>query len=236
MLIKKILGNKQGKWGYRTVCMNLEEKMNHKKVLRIMRKYGLAARIRRANPYRQMAKKTHEHRVLPNILNRNFEQDVPRSVLCTDVTYIPLNNRFAYLSVVKDVATKEIAAWHMSLHPDMELVTRTIDKLKKDPHVEKNAMIHSDQGFQYTNPEYISLMERLEFVQSMSRKGNCIDNAPIESFFGHFKDEVDHKSARSFLELYALVDNYIEYYNNQRKQWEIKKMTPVEYRDHLLMK
>ena len=112
----------------------------------------------------------------------------------------------------------------------MPLVLKTLERLKPYP----NAMIHSDQGFHYTNPEYIEKVKTLCMIQSMSRKGNCIDNAPIESFFGHFKDEVDYKNCKTFQELYQLIKNYINYYNYERAQWDKNKMTPVEYRDHLL--
>ena len=95
-------------------------------------------------------------------------------------------------------------------------------------------MIHSDQGFHYTNPEYISTVAELGMIQSMSRKGNCIDNAPMESFFGHLKDEVDYQDCRTFAELDLRVEEYVKYYNQERKQWELKKMTPVAYRNHLL--
>ena len=112
----------------------------------------------------------------------------------------------------------------------MQLVLKTIEQL--EPY--QNAMIHSDQGFHYTNPEYIKKVKALEMIQSMSRKGNCIDNAPIESFFGHLKDDIDYKGCKTFEELYQLVENYIRYYNYERAQWNKNKMTPVEYRDHLL--
>jgi transposase InsO family protein len=95
-------------------------------------------------------------------------------------------------------------------------------------------MIHSDQGVHYTNPLYIEMVKQLKMIQSMSRKGNCIDNAPIESFFGHLKDDVDYKSCKTFEELHSLTEEYVRYYNHQRKQWELKKMTPVDYRNHLL--
>lgn len=98
----------------------------------------------------------------------------------------------------------------------------------------ENIMIHSDQGFHYTNPLYIKQIKELGMVQSMSRKGNCIDNAPIESFFGHLKDEIDYKSCKTFEQLHSLIEEYMGYYNNERQQWELKKMTPVEYRNHLL--
>lgn len=195
-----------------------------------MRKYNLTAKVRRKNPYKAVMKKTAEHRTFENRLDRDFDQTVPYRFFCTDITYLPFNNRFAYLSVVKDIATGEIAAWHLSQHITMELVLGTIDQMKQY----RDALIHSDQGFHYTNPEYIRKIEMLGMVQSMSRKGNCIDNAPIESFFGHLKDDVDFRGCKMFDELESLVRNYIRYYNCERAQWGLNKMTPVEYRDHLL--
>jgi putative transposase len=204
--------------------------MNHKKISRIMKKYNLIAKIRRKNPYKAIMKKTAEHRIFENKLSREFQQNIPHKIFCTDITYLPFNNRFAYLSVIKDIATGEIAAWYMSLHITMELVLKTMDQMEQH----KDALIHSDQGFHYTNPEYIRKIEILGMVQSMSKKGNCIDNAPIESFFGHLKDDVDFKSCKTFDELEMAIGNYIQYYNYERLQWNKNKMTPVEYRDHLL--
>jgi len=195
-----------------------------------MKKYNLTAKVRRKNPHKAVMKKTAEHRTFENRLDRDFDQTVPYRFFCTDITYLPFNNRFAYLSVVKDIATGEIAAWHLSQHITMELVLETIDQMKQC----RDALIHSDQGFHYTNPEYIRKIEMLGMVQSMSRKGNCIDNAPIESFFGHLKDDVDFRDCKMFDELESLVRNYIRYYNCERAQWDKNKMTPVEYRDHLL--
>ena len=118
----------------------------------------------------------------------------------------------------------------------MNLVIDTVEDLKRNKNISKfeEIMIHSDQGFHYTNPLYIDMIKQLKMIQSMSRKGNCIDNAPIESFFGHFKDDVDYKSCKTFEQLYSLIRKYVRYYNHQRKQWELKKMTPVDYRNHLL--
>lgn len=195
-----------------------------------MKKYGLTAKIRRRNPYKAIMKKTAEHRTFDNTLNRAFVQTIPYRFFCTDITYIPFNNRFVYLSVIKDIASGEIIAWHLSPYITMELVLGTIGQLKQY----RNGLIHSDQGFHYTNPEYIEKVRALDMTQSMSRKGNCIDNAPVESFFGHLKDDVDYKSCKTFEELRQLIENYIRYYNHERAQWDLKKMTPVEYRDHLL--
>ncbi len=88
-------------------------------------------------------------------------------------------------------------------------------------------MIHSDQGFHYTHPEYQSRVKEMGLLQSMSRRGNCLDNAPMESFFGHMKDEVPYKQANSMAELKYLIDDYMDHYNNRRKQWTLKKMTPA---------
>ena len=99
----------------------------------------------------------------------------------------------------------------------------------------KNILIHSHQGFHYTNPEFVNTVKKLDMVQSMSRKGNCIDNAPMESFFGHMKDDVDYKNCKTFEELRLRVEEYVRYYNYERQQWGLKKMTPVEYRNHLLV-
>lgn len=204
--------------------------MNHKKIIRIMKKYDLVVKIRQKNPYKAIMQKTKEHRIFANKLGREFNQIVPRRFFCTDITYIPFNSRFAYLCVIKDIASGEIVAWYLLPHITMELVLKTIEQMK--PY--QNALIHSDQGFHYTNPRYIEKVEALEMIQSMSRKGNCIDNAPIESFFGHLKDELDYKDCKTFEELRLLIKNYIHYYNNGRAQWNLNKMTPVEYRDHLV--
>jgi len=234
LLIKEIFDKGRSKYGWRTIKMKLERekkiRMNHKKIIRIMKKYNLTTKIRRKNPYKAIMKKTAEHRTFANQLDRIFTQTIPYRFFCTDITYISFNNRIAYLSVVKDIASGEVVAWRLSPHITMELVLGTVNQMKQC----QDALIHSDQGFHYTNPEYIEKIKALDMIQSMSRKGNCIDNAPIESFFGHLKDDVDYKSCKTFEELKSLVENYIRYYNHERAQWDLNKMTPVEYRDHLL--
>ncbi len=234
LLVKEIFDKGKTKYGWRQVQMGLEREkkvnMNHKKIIRIMKKYHLVAKIRRRNPYKAIMKKTAEHRTFANRLDRAFSQTIPRRFFCTDITYIPFNGRFAYLCVVKDIATGEIVAWYLLPYVTMELVLKTIEQMRPF----QDALIHSDQGFHYTNPEYIEKVKALEMMQSMSRKGNCIDNAPVESFFGHLKDDVDYKNCKTFEELRLLIENYIHYYNHERAQWDLKKMTPVEYRDHLL--
>lgn len=212
-------------------------KMNHKKIQRIKKKYCMITKIRRINPYRAIMKKTNEHKIFENKLNRDFKQNTPFKVFCTDITYLPYNGRIAYLSVIKDISSREIISWNMSQHLEMDIVMNTLEKMKNNPAILslENILFHSDQGFQYTNPFYINSVKEMNMIQSMSRKGNCIDNAPMESFFGHFKDDVDYKNCKTYEELKTLVDEYMNYYNNERYQWGIQKMTPVEYRNHLLL-
>jgi transposase InsO family protein len=136
---------------------------------------------------------------------------------------------YAYLSVIKDIATGEVVAWNVSSGLEMTLVIETIEQMEPCD----NALIHSDQGFHYTNSLFIEHVKKLDMIQSMSGKGNCIDNAPIESFFGHMKDEIDYKSCRSTEELHSKVAEYMRYYNYERKQWTRNKMSPIEYRNHL---
>jgi len=218
LLVKAVFDQGRGKYGWRTIRMKLAAKgtvMNHKKIQRIKIKYGLVTKIRRANPYKVIQSKTNDHRVFENKLARDSRQHEPQKAYCTDITYLPWGRRLTYLSAVKDVATREVVAWNVSLCLEMGLVLGTLERMRRVGH----GLIHSDQGFHYTNPEYIERVKKLGLVQSMSRKGNCLDNAPIESFFGHFKDEVDYKDCRTFEELKAKVAEYMQYYNNERQQW-----------------
>ena len=241
-IILKAFNYRGYKKGSRSIKMTLENefgiKMNRKKIQRIMRKYNIVCPIRKANPYKRMAKATQEHRVVENKLNREFKQNIPGKVLLTDITYMPYgNNKMAYLSTVKDSSTNEILAYNLSNSLAIELVTETVDKLVSTESfkLHKDAFIHSDQGVHYTSPRFQNLLKQNNLGQSMSRKGNCWDNAPQESFFGHMKDEIDYKSCNEFEELQIMVDDYMDYYNNFRCQWNLKKLTPVQFRNQLLM-
>lgn len=202
-----------------------------------MRKYNIECPIRKANPYRRMMKATREHTVVPNILNREFKQDLVGKVLLTDITYLTYgaSNR-AYLSTIKDASTNEILSYQLSNSLTLDIATETIKKLMKNHKnlLNKDAFIHSDQGVHYTSPRFQKLLKKYKIGQSMSRRGNCWDNAPQESFFGHMKDEIDLKSYSTFEELEASIDNYMDYYNNYRYQWGLKKLAPVQYRNQLI--
>jgi len=234
--------NRHGyKKGSRSIKMTLKHDfgivMNRKKIQRIMRKYGIVCPHRKANPYKQMAKATKEHRVVPNKLERQFKQGVPGKVLLTDISYIPYNGTMAYLSTIKDGSTNEILAYHVSDRITLDLATKTVEKLFRNKRVKLHpeAFIHSDQGVHYTSPKFQNLLKHYKLGQSMSRRGNCWDNAPQESFFGHLKDEVDFSMVKTLDELRAKITHYMVYYNNYRYQWNLKKMAPVQYRNHLLI-
>jgi len=241
-IILKAFNRRGYKKGSRSIKMILENDYNlifsRKKIQRVMRKYKIVCPHRRPNPYKRIVKATREHQVVPNKLNREFKQGIPGKVLLTDITYLPYKgNCMAYLSTVKDASTNEILAYHISDRITLDIATKTIHKLinKKKVTLHKDAFIHSDQGSHYTSPRYQKLLKKYGLGQSMSRRGNCWDNAPQESFFGHLKDEVDYRSVRTLKELKAKINHYMVYYNNYRYQWNLKKMTPIQYRNHLLI-
>lgn len=240
-VIQEVCTKYNQKYGYRMVTMilrwewivwNNEKFMNHKKVLRLMKKYNLLSRTRKKNPYKQIAKATQEHRSLPNILSRNFSWVTPLQKLWTDISYLHYNGTRAYISILKDMVTWEIISHKISSNLSIGFVLDTIQDAKKK--LQRWSLIQSDQWFHYTHPSYQYLLKNIWVVQSMSRRWNCLDNAPTESFFGHMKDEIDISCCKSFNELVMYMKGYILHYNYKRPQWSRKKMTPVEYRNHLL--
>jgi transposase InsO family protein len=240
-IILKAFHFKRRKKGARQIKMTLAGQFsvvfNLKRIRRIMKKYGIICPIRKANPYRRMMKATQEHSVMPNHLNRGFKQGIPGKVLLTDITYLFYGKgQKAYLSAIKDGSTGEILAYNISERMTLEIAIDTLKNLKKNKHFKKakDALIHSDQGVHYTHPEFQKAVKKLGLHQSMSRRGNCWDNAPQESFFGHLKDEAEIKACTSLDELKREIKQYMNYYNHYRYQWNLKKMTPVQYRDHLL--
>lgn len=241
LLIKEHYEALKGKAGALVIKMRMARLngvvMNHKKIRRLMRKFKLVTVIRKANPYRKMAKATQQHHTCPNLLERKFDQGVPEKVLLTDITYLRYGSgQWAYLSCVKDGATKQILAHYVSSTLELSLVKRTLAQLirRLDGNVHPEAIFHSDQGMHYTHPITRLLIAKAGFKQSMSRKGNCWDNASMESFFGHMKDELEYKDCESLKELRQRVNEYVTYYNSERYQWTLKKMTPDEFRSHLI--
>lgn len=236
----KLFKKKKITKGSRQVKMNLEGKFSiiysRKKIQRIMRKYGIYCTIRRQNPYKRIAKATAEHSVVHNILQRGFKTEEVRKVLLTDITYLFYGKgKKAYLSTIKDAETNEIISYYTSDSLDIELSLNVVRNLRrKRISLNKDVLIHSDQGSHYTSPKYQLLLKKQKITQSMSRRGNCWDNAPMESFFGHMKDEIELDTCKNIKDVKKVIEKYMKYYNNERYQWNLKKMTPVQYRNHLL--
>lgn len=138
---------------------------------------------------------------------------------------------FAYLSTVLDAYTKQILSYVLSDSLEVDFVLETVEKLVKDHGIEltKETLIHSDQGCHYTSIRFIQLVHDKELRQSMSRKGNCWDNAPQESFFGHMKDEIEISECTKYREVKAIIDDWMDYYNSERYQWQMAKLSPDEY-------
>ena len=212
-------------------------RMNLKKIRRLMKKYGLFCPIRKANPYRRMAKALKTSNYAPNIVERDFISRGPRKVLLTDISYLFFREDRCYLSTILDACTHEILAYRVSKSLMVDFVLETVDALVKEhgAELDNNTIVHSDQGAHYTSYAFIEKLRDAEFVQSMSRRGNCWDNAPQESFFGHMKDEIAAEIARcsSFEEVVSLVDDWMDYYNKDRYQWELAKLSPTEYFEYL---
>jgi len=204
---------------------------NLKKLLRIKREYNLVTKIRKPKKFRAVFKKGEEHKVASNLLKRDFIPVTKRTFFSTDITELPYRGgKKAYLSAMKDLATNEIVHFNILERPTLDLVTNGLEKtfVRYSKSTRAQMIIHSDQGSHYTSFAFRSKLLTLGVQQSMSRKGNCLDNAPIESFFGHLKDDVDHKACKNFVELKDLVTKYMNYYNNERPQWGLKQKTPAE--------
>jgi transposase InsO family protein len=208
--------------------------MNLKKIRRLMKKYRLLCPIRKANPYRRMAKALKTSNVAPNLVERQFEAHGPRMVLLTDITYILYKDSGkCYLSTILDAFTKQILAWVLSDSLEVDFVLETVEILVRDhgKEITSATICHSDQGCHYTSYKYIELLKDKDLRQSMSRKANCWDNAPQESFFGHMKDEIDAKikECSTFEEIKMIITDWMSYYNKDRYIWDLARLSPDEY-------
>lgn len=217
-----------------TLALEYGDIYNLKRIRRIMQKYNIVCPIRKANPARRMAKATQEHRTCPNMLKRAFKPEIAGKVLLTDITYLTYGiSKRAYLSTIKDAQTNEILAYEVSASLGLDIAMESLKQLKKHRHLTSDALIHSDQGFHYTNPKFQKLVKQMGLNQSMSRRGNCWDNAPQESFFGNFKDETNFKTCMTLEEVKQEVKSYMIYYNHYRGQWNLNKLPPARYRRQL---
>lgn len=206
--------------------------MNIKKIRRLMKKYQLKCPIRKANPYRRMAKAIKTSNTAPNLLQREFREHGARAVLLTDITYlINAKGIRCYLSTIMDAYTKQLLSWVLSDSLEEDFVLETVNQLIKKHGVSLNTetLINSDQGIHYRNIKFIQLLKDNELRQSMSRKANCWDNAPQESFFGHMKDEIDISGCETVEEVRSILNDWTDYYNNDRYQWSLAKLSPNEF-------
>ena len=213
--------------------MNPPVIMNIKKIRRLMKKYNLFCPIRKANPYRRMAKALKTSNYADNLLQREFECYGPRYVLLTDITYIPYDGKFAYLSTILDAYTKQVLSYVLSDSLEIDFVKETVENLIRDHGISlhKETLIHSDQGSHYTSATFIQIIEDCNLRRSMSRRGNCWDNSPQESFFGHMKDHIldKVKECTEFQQIKDIVEDYVDYYNNEAYVWELCRLSPNEY-------
>lgn len=231
----KMHGYSKGARGIYMALLHMEPPviMNLKKIRRLMDKFSLSCPIRKANPYRKMARAMKTDSVAENLLKREFKCYGPRMVLLTDITYLPYNGTFAYLSSILDAYTKQILSYAVSSSLEVDFVLETVRDLIDRHGVSLHAetILHSDQGCHYTSCSFINILKSKKLRRSMSRRGNCWDNAPQESFHGHMKDHIREKLAvcTEFTEVKAVIDEYIDYYNNHRYQWELAKLSPNEF-------
>lgn len=237
-LVKQAYEFRGYKKGARSIYMRLLHLdppviMNIKKIRRLMKKYGLFCPIRQANPYRRMARAMQTSHVARNEIQRQFKAYAPRKALLTDITYLFYRGGVCYLSPILDVCTHEVLAYKLSDSLRVDFVLDMVDDMctRYGAELDNTTIVHSDQGCHYTSKAFIQKLHDADFIQSMSRKGNCWDNAPQESFFGHMKDEIAELIAEcgSYEQVCAVVDDWMDYYNNDRYQWDLEKLSPREY-------
>ena len=223
-----------------TMMMPKVEKviMNRKKVQRLMRKAGLLCKIRAPRKSKAAARAQLEKNRKDNVLKRRFRLGKPYDQITTDVTYIKdCHGNTSYHSPIKDCVSGLIVASAVSDTQDLQLTDKMLGSILEDEgsigRVHEGTLFHSDQGALYLTDACQKKLKEMGFVQSMSRRGNCWDNASMESFFGHMKDEVDFSKLRNTFEIQMKIDDYIDYYNFERPQWNRGKKTPAAFAVYL---
>lgn len=220
-------------YGYRRVCLWLRQTKNvcrnPKTILRIMNKYGLLCRVRKKRKYRHWEESLHRYE---NLLNRQFSTQSPNRKWVTDISYIPTTQGTLYLSVIRDLYDNSIVAYKTSTRQTVSLVLDTIHLAMENTKAAGELLLHSDQGFQYTSHAYFSLTRDYGITPSMSRRGNCLDNAMAENFFSILKTECIYPAKpKSFWEAEALISDFIHFYNYERIQLKTG-LAPLQLRTH----
>jgi putative transposase len=220
-------------YGYRRIGLWLRQKraviINHKAILRLMNGLGIHSVARQRKAYTKMSQlETYHH--YENVLNRDFTTTRPNQKWVTDITYIATQQGWAYLSTIKDLFGGFIVAYRMSLSNSVALVTKTLQLAQQNEKVTDGLTLHSDQGHQYTSHAYHVLTQQYNITPSMSRRGNCWDNAPMENFFGHLKEEaLRYIKTPTFEEAKLIIDEYIYFFNYERIQLKTRQ-TPYQVR------
>ena len=249
-LIFDLFNYNKGLYGYRRITFALRNKgtmINHKKVQKLMKSLNLFGKtLRRKNKYSSF--KGDAHKNIPNLLldkenitedffryKRIFSSDKYLKILGTDVTEFKLKNEEkAYFSPVVDFENREILGYSISKSPNLRMIGKMLKNVEENGHSLNNVLLHSDQGWQYTHEEYINYLKKKQTIQSMSRKGNCLDNSPTECLFSVIKREFwfeEENRFKSFKEFKTALEKYISYYNNDRIVNKLKGLSPVQYRN-----
>ena len=231
--IEGIFRENKGRYGYRRIMVELMQKgikLNHKTVHKLMRSMGLQGK-RRKSKYKSY--KGEVGKVAPNIINRDFIAVEPYEKLATDITEFSVCDDKVYLSPIMDLYNNEIISYSISLKPNFQQTKEMLKELFEKLPQDVRPILHSDQGWQYQMNEFQKELKEHNIIQSMSRKGNCLDNSVMENFFGRLKVEMFYGEKFQTVEefIYCLKD-YIDYWNNKRISLKLKGMSPIQYRTH----
>ena len=229
--IRKIYDCHKGCYGYRRITFQLRNDgmpLNHKTVQKLMVEMGLYGKKKKAK-YRSYIGDIGK--VVPNIIDRNFTATEPNQKWTTDVTEVKIKDKKIYLSPILDMFNGEIISYTVSYHPDLKMALNMLNKAFKKTDIPKGLILHSDQGWHYQHLRYQKALKNKEIVQSMSRKGNCLDNAMMENFFGLMKSELLYLQQWDSVEQFKKeLIRYIHYYNNDRIKLRLNGKSPVQYR------
>ena len=232
--ISEIYQANRGRYGYRRILAVLHSRgynINHKTVQKLMNRLGLKGKQRKNDKYHSY--KGEVGKVAENLLKREFHADKPFEKLTTDVTQFNVCDEKVYLSPVMDLYNREIISYSISLSPNLFQIREMLDGLFQKLPPDARPLFHSDQGWQYQHSEYQRLLAEHNIIQSMSRKGNCMDNGAMENFFGRLKVEMFYGERFDTVDDFiSELRNYIDYYNNIRISTKLKGMSPVQYRTH----
>jgi putative transposase len=234
--VTEIFDKNHARYGHRRIHTELVKQgwtIAKKTVLKLMRSLRLVCKVRRKKRYNSY--QGEQGVVAPNLLNREFDADAPNEKWVTDVTEFSVGDRKLYLSPVMDLFDRQIISYAVGSSPNLELTNSSLRKALATLEQGQKPLVHSDQGFQYQHTSWRTLLQNAGAVQSMSRKANCYDNAVIENFFGHLKEELFHRVR--FLNTEALavaLHEYLRWYNTERISTKLKGLSPVQYREEAL--